>query len=91
MAKPKYEQERDANVKRIQEHFLSLGIPILTKQVNDVFTKKAKGLRKTVESHNSGSDIDYDPTSDIDNQSDSDDASDDLDNDGVANEVRCIT
>jgi hypothetical protein len=90
MSKTKYEQERDENVRNIQKHFTSLGIPVLAQQVRDVFSKKEKGKPRTVVSDIPDSDIDYDPSSNIDN-SDSDHDSDDLNNDEVNTEVRCIT
>jgi hypothetical protein len=90
MSKTKYEQERDENVRNIQKHFMSLGIPVLAQQVRDVFLKKEKSKPKTVVSNILDSDIDYDPSSDIDN-SDSDHDSDDLNNDEVNTKVRCIT
>jgi hypothetical protein len=45
MPKTKYEQERDENVKRVQEVFASLGIPVLAQTVRDVIFegKRAKG------------------------------------------------
>jgi hypothetical protein len=46
MTKTKYEQARDDNVRKIQEHFVSLGIPILAQDVRDVFFQKAKGQRE---------------------------------------------
>lgn len=91
MTKSKYDQERDERVKQIQEHFSPIGIPILAQEVSGAFAKKKKGLQKIVVSSKPDSDIEYDPTSDIDNHSDSDNDSDDLNNDGVTNEVRCIT
>jgi len=39
MAKTKYEQERDANVKAVQEVFKSFGIAVLAQTVSDVFSK----------------------------------------------------
>jgi hypothetical protein len=45
MTKNKYEQQRDENVKKIQEVFKSLGIPILAQEVIDGLAKnkRAKG------------------------------------------------
>jgi hypothetical protein len=42
MSKTKYEQERDENVRNIQKHFTSLGIPVLAEQVRDVFSKRKR-------------------------------------------------
>ena len=39
MTKTKYEQERDANVKDIQEVLKSFGIAVLAQTVSDVFSK----------------------------------------------------
>jgi len=39
MTKTKYKQERDANVKAIQEVFKSFGILVLAQTVSDVFSK----------------------------------------------------
>nr|CAZ96157.1 conserved hypothetical protein [Saccharum hybrid cultivar R570] len=86
MSKTKYEQERDENVRNIQKHFMSLGILVLAQQVRDVFSKKEKGKPRTVVSDIPDSDIDYDPSSDIDN-SDNDHDSDDLNNDEVNTKV----
>jgi hypothetical protein len=86
MKKPQYALERDERVRNIQEHFESLGIPILAQEVRDVFSKKEKCKGKTIESDN-----EYDPSSDIDNQSDSDDDYDDDLNNEDNTEVRCIT
>jgi hypothetical protein len=91
MIKTKYEQARDENVRKIQEHFLSLGIPILAQDVRDAFSKKQKGKGKTVESDKTESDIDYDPSSDIDNQAGSDGVSDDDLINEVNTKVRSIT
>ena len=87
MTKTQYELDRDERVRDIEEHFKSLGIPILPQEVRDVISKKEKCKRKTVVSDNSDSDKEYDPSSDIDNQSESDD---DLNNEDNT-EVRCIT
>ncbi|KAG2571841.1 hypothetical protein PVAP13_7KG121921 [Panicum virgatum] len=73
MTKTQYELDRDERVRDIEEHFKSLGIPILPQEVRDVISKKEKCKRKTVVSDNSDSDKEYDPSSDIDNQSESDD------------------
>ena len=62
MTKSKYEQQRDENVQNIRDVFKSLGIEVLAQTVSD---------------DKQGSDIDYDPCSEIDNKSDSDDESDD--------------
>ena len=77
MTKSKYEQQRDENVQNIQDVFKSLGIEVLAQTVSDVFSEKKKGKAKTVVTDKQGSDIDYDPCSEIDNESDSDDESDD--------------
>jgi hypothetical protein len=79
MGKTNYEQQRDANVKRVQDVFKSLGIDVLSQQVRDDISIKEKGKAKRVVSDKPSSDNDneYDPTSDIDNQSDSDDDYDD--------------
>jgi hypothetical protein len=66
---------------------MSLGIPLLTKEVRDAFTKKEKALLKTLVSDKPNSNIDYDPTSNIDNHFDSDDDSNDLNNDEVNDEM----
>ena len=88
MPKNKYAQERDENVKKVQDVFKSLGIPVLAQTVRDVFSKGKEGKGKRLVSDKPESDIEYDPSSDIDNQSDSDD--DDL-NTEVNTEVRWIT
>ena len=88
MPKNKYAQERDENIKKVQDVFKSLGIPVLAQTVRDVFSKGKEGKGKRLVSDKSESDIEYDPSSDIDNQSDSDD--DDL-NTEVNTEVRWIT
>jgi len=77
MTKSKYEQQRDENVQNIWDVFKSLGIEVLAQTVSDVFSEKKKGKAKTVVTDKQGSDIDYDPCSEIDNESDSDDESDD--------------
>ncbi|XP_002489216.2 uncharacterized protein LOC8155611 [Sorghum bicolor] len=77
MTKNKYEQQRDENVKKIQEVFKSLGIPILAQEVIDGLAKKQKGKGKAVATENPGSDHDYDPSSEIENETDSDDECDD--------------
>ena len=87
MTKTQYELDRDERVRDIEEHFKSLGIPILPQEVRDVISKKEKCKRKIVVSDNSDSNKEYDPSSDIDNQSESDD---DLNNEDNT-EVRCIT
>ena len=86
----KYEQERNANVKAVQEVFKSFGIPILAQSIREVISKKEKG-RGNSESDNPESDIEYDPSSDVDKQSDTDDDYDDDLNNEVNTEVRCIT
>ena len=91
MAKTKYEQERDANVKAVQEVFKSFGIAVLAQTVSDVFSKQKGGKGKRLVSDNPKSDTEYDPSSNIDNQSDSDDNSDDDLNNEVNTEVRWIT
>lgn len=91
MTKTQYEQDRDDNVRTIQQHFSSLGIPLLAQEVREVLSKKEKGKGKTVVSDKTVSDNDYDPSSDIDNHSDSDDDYDDDLNNEVNTEVRCIT
>lgn len=90
MGNTNYEQQRDANVKRVQDVFKSLGIPVLAQQVRDVISKKEKGKAKRVvfDKPSSDNDNDYDPTSDIDNQSDSDDDYDDDLTNEVHTEVR---
>jgi hypothetical protein len=81
MTKNKYEQQRDENVRKIQDHFKSLGITLLSHQVRDALSNKPKGKGKKIVSNKPGSDLDYDPTSNIDNHSDTDDDSN--------HEVRC--
>lgn len=79
MPKSKYEQDRDANIQRIQDVFESLGIAVLNETVSSVLSKEKVGKRKTLELEKPESDNDYDPNSDIDNHSDShDDYDDDL-------------
>jgi len=46
MAKTKYEQERDANVKAVQEVFKSFGIAVLAQTISDVFFKIERGQRE---------------------------------------------
>ncbi|PUZ50608.1 hypothetical protein GQ55_6G071100 [Panicum hallii var. hallii] len=77
MPKSKYEQDRDANIHRIQDIFESLGIAMLNETVSSVLSKQKVGKRKTLELEKPESDNDYDPNSDIDNHSDSDDDYDD--------------
>jgi hypothetical protein len=93
MTKSQYEVDRDERVRNIQEHFKSLGIPILAQEVRDVLSKKEKRKRKTVDKKDG--DHDYDPSSDIDSQSDTDDDSHDDCDDELINldntKVRCIT
>jgi hypothetical protein len=91
MTKNKYEQQRDENVKKIQEVFKSLGIPILAQEVIDGLAKKQKGKGKAVATENPGSDHDYDPSSEIENETDSDDECDDDLHVEVNTQVRCIT
>ena len=91
MPKTKYEQERDENVKKIQDVFKSLGIPVLAQTVRDVISKGKEGKGKRLVFDKPESNIEYDPSFDIDNQSDSDDNSDDDLNNEVNTEVRWIT
>ena len=84
MTKTQYELDMDEKVRDIEEHFKSLGIPILPQEVRDVISKKEKCKRKTVVSDNSDSDKEYDPSSDIDNQSESDDDLNNEDNTEVS-------
>jgi hypothetical protein len=91
MTKTKYEQDRDENVRKVQERFKTLGIPLLSQEVRDILSKKKKRKEKRLISDKPSSDNDYDPSSDIDNQSDSDDDYDDDLNNEVNAEVRCIT
>ena len=84
MTNTQYEKDREKHVKHIQDVFKSMGISILAKEVIDGLPKQAKLKGKELVSDNRDSDHDYDPSSDIDNQTDSDD-SDDFE------EVRCIT
>jgi hypothetical protein len=85
--------DRYERVRNIQEHFKSLGIPILAQEVRDVLSKKEKCKRKTVDKKDG--DHDYDPSSDIDSQSDTDDDSHDDCDDELINldntKIRCIT
>ena len=81
MTKTKYERDRDKNVKEIQDVFKSLGIRILTEDIRGSMPKQPEGKGKKLLSDNHDSDNDYDPSSDIDNQSHTDDS----------DEVRCIT
>ena len=67
--------------------FKSLGIPVLAQTVRDVISKGKEGKGKRLVSDKPEPDIEYDPSSDIDNQSNSDDDYDDE----VNTEVRCIT
>ena len=87
MPKPKYEQERDENVKKVQNVFKSLGILVLAQTVRDVISKGKKGKGKRLVSNKPESDIKYGPSSNIDNQSDCDDDYDD----DLNTEVRWIT
>ncbi|AQK43536.1 hypothetical protein ZEAMMB73_Zm00001d025330 [Zea mays] len=73
MEKTKYEVARDETVKHVQQVFNSLGIHVLAQTVRDVISpKKKEGRGKAIYSDN-----DYDPCSDIENQSDTDDDYDD--------------
>jgi hypothetical protein len=68
-----------------------MGIPILAQEVRDGLTKQKKCKGKKVVSDKTDLDHDYDPSYDIDNQSESDDdCEDDLINEDNI-EVRCIT
>ena len=87
MPKTKYEQERDENVKKVHDFFKSLGIPVLAQTVRDVISKGKEGKGKRLVSDKPESNIEYDPSSDIDNQSYSDDDYDD----DLNTEVRWIT
>ena len=88
----KYEQEREANIKRIQDVFESLGITVLHETVSSMLPKENVGKRKILEFDKPESDIDYDPTSDLDNQSDSDDDESDIAYDDDLNtEVRWLS
>jgi hypothetical protein len=73
MTKNKYEQQRDANVQNIRDVFKSFGIDLLASEVSAAFTKKQKGKAKAVDTGKPESDTEYDPGSEIDNQSESDD------------------
>jgi hypothetical protein len=42
MTKTKYEQDRDENVRKVQERFKTLGIPLLSQEVRDILSKKEK-------------------------------------------------
>jgi hypothetical protein len=46
MTKSQYEVDRDERVRNIQEHFKSLGIPILAQEVRDVLSKKSANGRQ---------------------------------------------
>ncbi|PWZ33256.1 putative trehalose-phosphate phosphatase 6 [Zea mays] len=71
--KTKYEVARDETVKHVQQVFNSLGIHVLAQTIRDVISpKKKEGRGKAIDSDN-----DYDPCSDIENQSDTDDDYDD--------------
>ena len=91
MPKTKYEQERDENVKKVHDVFKSFGIPVLAQTVRDVISKGKEGKGKRLVSDKPESDIEYDPSSDIDNQSDSDDDYDDDLNIEVNTKARWIT
>jgi hypothetical protein len=82
---------RNENVKHVQEVFKSLGIPMLAQTVRDVISKGKEGKGKRLVSDKPESDIEYDPSSDIDNQSDSSNDYDDDLNTEVNTKVRCIT
>jgi hypothetical protein len=89
MPKSKYERERDANIKSIQDVCASLGIDVLAEIVNSTLSKEQEGKGKALESEKPESDNDYDPKSDLDNLSDSEE---DCDYDDDLNtEVRCIS
>ena len=78
MPKTQYELQRDQNIKKVQDVFMSLGIPMLSKTVRNAFSKCEKeGKGKSLVSGKPDSDNEYDPSSDIDNKSDSDDDYDD--------------
>ena len=87
MPKTKYEQERDENVKKVHDVFKSLGIPVLAETVSAAFSKGKEGKGNSLVSDKLESGIEYDPSSDIDNQSDSDDDYDD----DLNTKVRWIT
>ena len=91
MPKTKYEQERDKNVKKVHDVFKSLGIPVLAQTVRDVISKGKEGKGKRLVSDKPEFNIEYDPSSDIDNQSVSDDDYDDDLNIEVNTKARWIT
>ena len=91
MPKNEYEQERDENVKKLHDVFKSFGIPVLAQTVRDVISKGKEGKGKRLVSDKPESDIEYDPSSNIDNQSGRDDDYDDDLNTKVNIEVRWIT
>ena len=91
MPKTKYEEERDNNVKKVHDFFKSLGIPVLAQTVRDIFSKGKEGKGKRLVSDKPEFNIEYDPSSDIDNQFDSDDDYDDDLNIEVNTKVRWIT
>ena len=86
-AKTKYERERGENVKKVHDVFKSLGILVLAQTIRDVISKGKKGKGKRLVSNKPESDIKYGPSSNIDNQSNSDDDYDD----DLNTEVRWIT
>jgi hypothetical protein len=88
MPKSKYEKLREANLKKIQDVFNSMGISTLKENFNTVSLKRKKGKGKQLELQNPESDTDYDPSIDNDNQSDIDD--DDDSDDDLSSEVRWI-
>jgi hypothetical protein len=88
MPKSKYEKLREANLKKIQDVFNSMGISTLKENLNTVSLKRKKGKGKQLELQNPEFDTDYDPSIDNDNQSDIDD--DDDSDDDLSNEVRWI-
>ena len=87
MPKTKYEQERDENVNKVHYVFKSLGISVSAQTVRDVISKGKEGKGKRLVFDKPEPDIEYDPSSDIDNQSDSDDDYDD----DLNTKVRWIT
>jgi hypothetical protein len=89
MTKSKYEQERDANIQKIQDVFKSLGIAVLAETISSVLSKEEPEQGKTLAEEKPESDNDYSPTSDIDNLSDSDDDYDYQDD--LTTEVRWIS
>ena len=91
MPKTKYEQERDENVKKIQDVFKCLCILVLAQTVRDIFSEGKEGKGKRLVFDKPEPDIEYDPSFDIDNQSDSDDDYDDDLNIEVNTKVRWIT